>query len=187
MYALHGGYFPSSACLDQGPRQVDVVGPKDVCGTSFCHAPQFSLAFENRYSGRASGCGSAWPRDCGHFYDAAPLAIEDLIIGAPRSVADTAAAQLPPFRHCIPAFFHTVASELRRRRAASNLVLNCVPDIHQHLPKPCELLSSLAGICRNGTVRRHENISAQGINCIQCLQPVEPITVVNIQKLSGEK
>src|SRR5205823_10336024 len=68
-----------------------------------------------------------------------------------------------------------------------NLLLNRIADIHQHLPEARESLASLPRVCGNGTMRRHEDLGPEGFDRIQRLQPVETVTIVDIEKLVGEK
>src|SRR5207302_5615531 len=65
--------------------------------------------------------------------------------------------------------------------------LNRIAEIHQHLSKARESLASLPWVCGNGAMRRHEDLGPEGFDRVQRLQPVEAVTIIDIEKLVGEK
>src|SRR5215831_12801651 len=65
--------------------------------------------------------------------------------------------------------------------ASSYLFLNGIANIHQHLSKPAELLTSFLRVYGNGTVPWNEDVRGEGLDCIQRLQPVKAVTVIDKQ------
>src|SRR5262245_61413046 len=73
------------------------------------------------------------------------------------------------------------------RCASRNLFLNGIANIHQHLTKATELLTSFPRVCGNGTMAWNKDVRAQAFDCIQRLKPIESVTVIDKQKLIGKK
>jgi hypothetical protein len=73
------------------------------------------------------------------------------------------------------------------RCASRNLFLNGIANIHQHLTKATELLTSFLRVCGNGTMPWNEDVGTKGVDCIQRFEPIKSVTVINKRKLVGEK